>query len=709
MSDATLVADLDSAVERRLARLTTNGVLTTRTDTPVEALCRAASDGDVATINKLLRQSHRAPSIEGTMDGMTPLMFAAEQGHLDAVQFLVQRGAKVEARSQPDGVTALFIAAKGPLSVVRYLVEECKADVHAAALNGCTVLHAAAQGGRVAVVEFLLSRGTDPSRRDAKGRKPVVYAQHKNATAVVEMLKLEERKARLLQAAASGDLAGVAECMSNSRDRLSSSRSRASFSTAASDDPEWLDATNNALLLAASGGHDRIVALLVDRGADVDARARASGRSALHLAALKGHLETTRLLLELGADTRPVDHKGLRALDDAASSNIARLLMVSRRQLDRSVSFATDSGSTSQSLQHGSSQADDVSVSKTLERRGSTSALGDCSSFKTSTRTTTDRSSTTGSFQENSYNNNVLAVEEQPKPWDDVTIVKARIPLDKLELDAVMSRGAYGEVYRGWYRGNPVAIKMLHPSMRQEMTHISAFLQEIKIMATMDHPNIVQFVGVAWDAITEVCAVSEFMAGGDLRALLGEFHTSKKPRGFDFAKVKIAEEVAQALTYLHSFDPVVLHRDLKSRNILLSADQMSAKVTDFGSSRVQADMTMTIGVGTSLWMAPEVIMGERYGEKADVFSFGVVLSELATHELPYAHATARESGQAPSIAAILHAVTSGTLKLDFAAPSDGQRSEMVSLARECVQMKPSDRPTAVTVAYELRKVLRTMA
>uniref|UniRef100_H3G6I1 Protein kinase domain-containing protein n=1 Tax=Phytophthora ramorum TaxID=164328 RepID=H3G6I1_PHYRM len=89
-----------------------------------------------------------------------------------------------------------------------------------------------------------------------------------------------------------------------------------------------------------------------------------------------------------------------------------------------------------------------------------------------------------------------------------------------------------------------------------------------------------------------------------------------------------------ALTYLHSCAPPVIHRDLKSSNILLN-QAMDAKVTDFGISRERIDATMTAGVGTSLWMAPEVMLGERYDDKADMFSFGVVLSELDQHTTPY--------------------------------------------------------------------------
>ncbi|KAE8953376.1 hypothetical protein PR003_g33986, partial [Phytophthora rubi] len=225
--------------------------------------------------------------------------------------------------------------------------------------------------------------------------------------------------------------------------------------------------------------------------------------------------------------------------------------------------------------------------------------------------------------------------------WEDPVILASRIPIDRIELGAVISRGAFGEVYRGRYRDQDVAIKTLLPEKRKDLAHIQAFLAEVRLMATMEHPHIVQFVGVAWESLSDLFCVSEFMAGGDLRSLLKEYLAAGVRQGMDAGKVRIAYQVAYALTYLHSLEPVVLHRDLKSRNILLT-EALDAKITDFGASRIRSDATMTAGVGSSLWMAPEVMMGQRYGEKADVFSLGVVISELDTHELPYAHA--KESG-----------------------------------------------------------------
>ncbi|GMF35955.1 unnamed protein product [Phytophthora fragariaefolia] len=193
--------------------------------------------------------------------------------------------------------------------------------------------------------------------------------------------------------------------------------------------------------------------------------------------------------------------------------------------------------------------------------------------------------------------------------WNDDVITTKRIPRDKVRVKKLIRRGAFGEVYLGTFNRQQVAIKIPLASSRSNLQQINAFLAEAKIAANMDHPHIVCFVGVAWDSLSDLCVVLEYMDGGDLRSLLNKYEASDQPVGFDRQKITIALHVCHALTYLHSLSPPMIRRDLKSRNILLSK-AMKAKVTDFGVSRERLDHTMTAGVGTSLWMAPEVMFGE---------------------------------------------------------------------------------------------------
>ena len=98
-------------------------------------------------------------------------------------------------------------------------------------------------------------------------------------------------------------------------------------------------------------------------------------------------------------------------------------------------------------------------------------------------------------------------------------------------------------------------------------------------------------------------------------------------------RYELAIGVAKGMQYLHSFSVPVLHRDLKSLNVLLD-EYYTPKIADFGWTRLLAEK-MTLKVGTFQWMAPEVIVSKHYTEKADVYSFGIILWEIASREPPF--------------------------------------------------------------------------
>ncbi|GMG15320.1 unnamed protein product [Phytophthora fragariaefolia] len=288
--------------------------------------------------------------------------------------------------------------------------------------------------------------------------------------------------------------------------------------------------------------------------------------------------------------------------------------------------------------------------------------------------------------------------------WNDDVITAKRISRRGVYIDKLLSRGAFGEVYSGTFDGSRVAVKMLPPETRGVIQNVNNFLSEAKMTAAMDHPRIIRLIGVAWNSLSDLCVVMEFMEGGDLRALLNQYQTLKHPVGIDHEKATIALHVCHALTYLHSLMPPVIHRDLKSRNILLT-QQLEAKLTDFGISRERPDRTMTAGVGTSLWMAPEVMLGERYDDKADVFSFGVVLSELDVHTLPYVQVMSKNrdsDGRTLPDTILLQQVAVGKLRVEF---SESSPESIVELGMACVSVDSKLRPTAAEALYRLQVVL----
>ncbi|KAH9091275.1 hypothetical protein LEN26_018807 [Aphanomyces euteiches] len=293
----------------------------------------------------------------------------------------------------------------------------------------------------------------------------------------------------------------------------------------------------------------------------------------------------------------------------------------------------------------------------------------------------------------------------------DPDLINFRIPKRELQNLKVCGAGGFATVYRGTFDGQVVAVKELTPGPHGRglpPNHIQAFMNEIKLFSTLSHGNIVQFVGASWTTLNDLALITEFMSEGDLRDYLFHDFTTQSlswyPSNAKATKLSLAMNIADAITYLHSFCPPILHRDLKSRNVLLSAD-LIAKLTDFGISRELTEETMTAEAGTAAWIAPEVLTNSgHYDQSADIYSFGVVLSELDTWQIPYSSTSSSQSGTSGmSSVHMTMLVAAGKLRPAFRPDCP---SSIHELAQECLEMDPTKRPKASKVAYELRRFLR---
>jgi serine/threonine protein kinase len=256
-------------------------------------------------------------------------------------------------------------------------------------------------------------------------------------------------------------------------------------------------------------------------------------------------------------------------------------------------------------------------------------------------------------------------------------------------LKQKVATGAFGDIFRGRLWGTDAAIKTLKISASSDDSLLADLKQEVKILSQLRHPNVVLYIGACTKG-SNICIVTEWCARGSLYDVLHD------PATFISCKmmVDMALGIAQGMNYLHRQEKPIIHRDLKSYNVLVTKD-FGVKVADFGLSfgfkqktkerdkdRERQDKSRDIQrnnsynlyhsnnhktqcrsdvvdktssspnnnpnaneescsdmpndiFGTPEWMAPEVMEGLRYDEKVDVYSYGVLLTEILTRQKPF--------------------------------------------------------------------------
>lgn len=266
-----------------------------------------------------------------------------------------------------------------------------------------------------------------------------------------------------------------------------------------------------------------------------------------------------------------------------------------------------------------------------------------------------------------------------------------KVGTDDFDRAEKLGSGSFGDVYRGALDGSPVAVKQF----REDLAHDARqeFIRETQVMAKLSSPRVVQLFAVCEDEKSSYAIIMEYMPQGDLYALL---HNGQALEWN--IRYQIAQDVGYGLKHLH--DANIIHRDLKSRNVLLDSN-LRAKLSDFGLSKVKTQSRTSVtatqgtaGAGTMAWMAPELFKRRaRHTPKADVYSLGMVFWELAARQTPFADAS--------NPALIGQWVTQGeTEDIPENCPAKFAR-----VIQSCWTYEPAQRPDTKQVMRALRKAI----
>ncbi|CAD6269786.1 unnamed protein product [Miscanthus lutarioriparius] len=270
-----------------------------------------------------------------------------------------------------------------------------------------------------------------------------------------------------------------------------------------------------------------------------------------------------------------------------------------------------------------------------------------------------------------------------------------------------IGRGGFGAVFLGYLEnGSPVAIKMCTKTSQGD----KAFSAEAQHLTRVHHRNLVSLIGYCKDK-KHLALVYEYMQGGNLENRLRGQVSAITPLTWH-QRLKIALDSAHGLEYLHkACQPPLIHRDVKTTNILLSAD-LEAKISDFGLTKVFANdfdtHITTQPAGTLGYLDPEYYNTSRLSEKSDVYSFGVVLLELITGQPPAVTITSTD--RIHIALWVRQKLSMGNIESIVDPRMEGEYDvnsvwKVAELALQCKEQPSRERPTMTHVVMELKETL----
>ena len=272
--------------------------------------------------------------------------------------------------------------------------------------------------------------------------------------------------------------------------------------------------------------------------------------------------------------------------------------------------------------------------------------------------------------------------------------------------DTKLGRGSDATVWEVDWQGTVCAAKRLHSILLEDQLLggvdklIRNFETECLTWSKLRHPGVVQFLGVYFEPNSRLPVLVMEKMDTSLRTYL-ESH-SKEEFPFNL-KAFVLRQVTQALAYLHSQNPTLVHHDLSTNNVLLNVVSFVTKVSDFGMSRAinPSALTRTSSIkGTQAFMAPEALHDPpRYDDRLDVFSFGNVVISALTHEWPGPDPSTRVEGD--KLIALTELQRRGRYVEMFTIE---EKRCFLTIVHNCLENRPDKRPSSVLLVQELRHI-----
>eukprot|EP00892_Ulva_mutabilis_P004390 jgi/Ulvmu1/2322/UM013_0170.1 len=268
-----------------------------------------------------------------------------------------------------------------------------------------------------------------------------------------------------------------------------------------------------------------------------------------------------------------------------------------------------------------------------------------------------------------------------------------------IQMGAPIGAGTFGQTFAATWRGTKVAAKCAKPP--QTTSEAINVLREIECFAAVTHPHVLPFLGACLSDADRCFLITELMPGGNLKEWLYGAPNGRRPVRRLSDRLCMALHVAQGMAGLEGAKPPIAHRDLKPSNVFVDAGG-GARIADMNLSlRLHEDClaNLTGETGTYLYMSPEMMRHEVYTTKTDVWSFGVMLTELCNQELPYSSLY---------LTPLQVAIGVADRKLRPPLEITNIPDAIKRLLDSCLQQEPMLRPSFVFIASQLHPVVQAL-